>query len=71
MEGGAILVANMLRSPRDLADHVANQFTASSGCILLNGSFCFGCLRGARQTFLFRSRHCIFVLWLEVQVSKE
>lgn len=52
MEGGAILVANMLRSPRDLADHVANQFTASSGCIHLNGSFCFGCLRGQASFFV-------------------
>lgn len=51
IEGGAILVANMVRRQRDLAGHVPNQFTASSGCILLNGSFCFGYLRGQAAFF--------------------
>lgn len=37
---------------RYLADHVANQFTASSGCILLNGSFCFGYLPGQAALFV-------------------
>lgn len=49
------MVANMLRRPKDSLVDVTNQFTSSSGYIILNGSFCFGCLRGATQTVLLRS----------------